>query len=118
LGAVACAAAAYGAYAIISGYFNGFGQAQSAMDNYQGRTANQQRAIECMFNPKGCSENEAQQCIDKARQQGQNGVSDTAAATRSLGTSIPGTTMSGPLPTSIPDLVGTGVTSAVGNTIP
>lgn len=73
-------------------------------------------ALDCLSNPN-CSAATAQNASDKATQNLQDALSGMADATKDLATSVPGTSVTGPIPTSIPEAaVSGGITTVVTET--
>lgn len=108
-GAVLCGAAA--TYLIITNVkqcSTAVNNVDSGIKNAHQRGSEQDKAIDCAADPS-CRGATAQEHEDKSRESGKQTVRDAGNATYGLGTSVPGTTASGPVPTSIDDyLVGGG----------
>jgi hypothetical protein len=83
------------------------------MKNAATSASEKQKAIDCITNPS-CSGSTAQQHADNARESANQALRDAGRAAYGLGTSIPGTSATGPVPTSITDVL---VGGAVGEVI-
>lgn len=62
----------------------------------------QSKAIDCLMNPK-CRSSDAQSHADASAQAYRDTTKNAADAIKNLGASVPGTTMSGPVPQSVAD---------------
>lgn len=105
-GAAACGAAA--AYIIISQARScsaAVESVDSTINNARQSGSSQDSAIDCAANPKSCGNKTAQEHADSSRDAAKQAVRDAGNAAYGLGTSVPGTSASGPVPTTPGDAV-------------
>ena len=99
-GTAVCVVAAVGAIATAKSCSDGVNDLQSTHENALIYTSEQPKSIDCLFDPN-CRPATAAQHANTAQEALMNGLGDAANATHNLGMSVPGTSITGPLPTSI-----------------
>lgn len=110
-GTVVCAVAAVGAAASIKQCSDGIDDLQEGFDNAEKYRSEQKQAIDCLMDPS-CHASTAQQHTDNAQQAAQRAYLNAASAAQNIGTSVPGTTATGPIPTSVGDMAAGAVLNA------
>ena len=68
--------------------------------------------MDCISNP-ACNGATAQQHANTAQNAAQEAINNAGDAAVNLGTSVPGTSATGPIPTSIPDAAVGGIVDAI-----
>lgn len=109
-GTAACAVAAVAVVATAKSCSDGVNSLQSTHENALIYTSEEPKSIDCLFDPN-CRPATAAQHANTAHEALINGLGDAANATHNLGMSVPGTSITGPLPTSVGDVVVGGVIS-------
>ncbi|MEN8128818.1 MAG: RHS repeat-associated core domain-containing protein [Pseudomonadota bacterium] len=111
-GTAVCAVAAIGAVASVKQCSDGLDDVQEGFINAERYRSEQQQAIDCLLNPS-CGAITAQQHADAAQNAAQQAINNAASATQNLGTSIPGTSATGSVPTSVVDVAVGAVVNAM-----
>ncbi len=85
---------------------------EKAAEDGKKRSDNLNKTLDCLSNPN-CSATTAQDASDQATQNLKDALDHMAEATKDLATSVPGTSVTGPLPTSIPEAAVSGTITTV-----
>jgi len=103
-GTAACAVAAIGTVISVNQCTDGVNDVNDGLRAAATYRSQQQQALNCLSNPSSCSSAAGQAHASAAQNAAQQALQHAANATRNLGTSIPGTSATGPIPTSVGDL--------------
>jgi len=88
-------------------------QLQQAAEDGDNYNENMENALDCLANPH-CIAVTAQQNLDNANTNVTDALSNITEATSGLATSVPGTSITGDIPTSIPEAAISGAIGAIG----
>jgi RHS repeat-associated protein len=102
-GTLACGVAAIGTAVLVKQCSDGINDFQEGVESSGTYRTEQQQALNCLLDPS-CTAVTAQQHADAAQNAAQQTASSAASATQNLGSSTPGTSITGPVPTSVVDV--------------
>ena len=114
LGTAACAVAIVGTAASVKQCSDGVDDLQKGFESAEQYRTERQQTIDCLLDPK-CNANIAQQHADSARNAAQQTINNAASAAQNLGTTVPGTSATGPIPTSVVDVAAGAVVNTIGS---
>ncbi|ELR64423.1 putative rhs-related protein [Photobacterium marinum] len=102
VGTAVCVTAAVGVIGIYEGVTNAMESGADSMDNLGETGKEQQKAIDCIFD-NSCSNKQADKHVDNYIKYRNKGLKDAHDCAQGLATSVPGTSITGPLPLGVED---------------